>query len=55
MAFSVGSLDELILEYLLWRGFVGTYRSLQADIRSDKDRGFQVGLGVVLLVPCSDC
>ncbi|KAK9760579.1 hypothetical protein K7432_015260, partial [Basidiobolus ranarum] len=34
--------DELVKEYLLFRGFLNTYRTFEADLKADKDKGFQV-------------
>ncbi|KAG1176005.1 hypothetical protein G6F70_008969 [Rhizopus microsporus] len=38
---SLHQVDELVKEYLLFRGFINTFRALETDIRSDKDKGFQ--------------
>ncbi|XP_066977723.1 WD repeat-containing protein 91 isoform X1 [Macrobrachium rosenbergii] len=35
-------LDELVKEYLLFRGFSFTLRSLDSDLKADKDKGFRV-------------
>lgn len=35
-------LDELIKEYLVFRGFTSTLRSLENDLKNDKDKGFRV-------------
>ncbi|KAB7507306.1 hypothetical protein Anas_01084 [Armadillidium nasatum] len=34
--------DELIKEYLVFRGFTSTLRSLDNDLKNDKDKGFRV-------------
>ncbi|KAI8890260.1 WD40 repeat-like protein [Backusella circina FSU 941] len=39
---SLYQVDELVKEYLLFRGFTATFRTLETEIRSDKDKGFQV-------------
>ncbi|KJE96129.1 WD repeat-containing protein 91 [Capsaspora owczarzaki ATCC 30864] len=39
---AVPMMDELIKEYLLFRGFTGTLRAFEADLRMDRDKGFQV-------------
>ncbi|GAA5810781.1 hypothetical protein MFLAVUS_004208 [Mucor flavus] len=39
---SLYQVDELVKEYLLFRGFTATFRALETEIRSDKDKGFQV-------------
>ncbi|CAO3647731.1 unnamed protein product [Mucor hiemalis] len=39
---SLYQVDELVKEYLLFRGFTTTFRALESEIRSDKDKGFQV-------------
>ncbi|KAJ1660221.1 hypothetical protein IWQ61_000813 [Dispira simplex] len=38
---SVQYVDELIREYLVFRGFTTTLRAFEADVRSDKDEGFR--------------
>lgn len=35
-------LDELVREYLLFRGFTITLKSFDAELKVDKDRGFRV-------------
>lgn len=35
-------LDELIREYLLFRGFSGTLKAFDAELKIDKDKGFRV-------------
>jgi len=34
-------MDELVKEYLLFRGFTGTLKALDADLKSDKDKAFR--------------
>ncbi|KAG0256747.1 WD repeat-containing protein 91 [Mortierella polycephala] len=38
---SVQHIDELVKEYLLFRGYTNTYKAFEADSKSDKDKGFQ--------------
>lgn len=35
-------LDELVKEYILFRGFTNTLRALDADLKSEKEKGFRV-------------
>ncbi|XP_063239481.1 WD repeat-containing protein 91 [Bacillus rossius redtenbacheri] len=35
-------MDELIREYLLFRGFGGTLKAFDSDLKTDKDKGFRV-------------
>ena len=37
-------MDELVKEYLLFRGFTGTLKALDADLKSDKDKAFRVSI-----------
>ncbi|ORX62125.1 WD40 repeat-like protein [Hesseltinella vesiculosa] len=39
---SLHQVDDLVKEYLLFRGFTGTFRALEVESRTDKDKGFQV-------------
>ncbi|KAI8349228.1 WD40-repeat-containing domain protein [Choanephora cucurbitarum] len=39
---SLHQVDELIKEYLLFRGFTNTFRAFESEIKIDKDKGFQV-------------
>lgn len=39
---AIAFVDDLIEEYLLFRGFAGTLRQFQADKKNDKLKGFQV-------------
>ncbi|KAG0021553.1 WD repeat-containing protein 91 [Podila clonocystis] len=40
---SIQHIDELIKEYLLFRGFTNTYKAFEAENKTDKDKGFQAG------------
>lgn len=42
MAEAVERTDELVREYLLFRGFTYTLRQLDAEIKADKEKGFRV-------------
>ncbi|CAO3617846.1 unnamed protein product [Cunninghamella echinulata] len=39
---SLYQVDDLVKEYLLFRGFTNTFRALETESRVDKDKGFQV-------------
>ncbi|KAI7872923.1 WD40-repeat-containing domain protein [Spinellus fusiger] len=39
---SLVQVDELVKEYLLFRGFTNTFRALETESKLDKDKGFQV-------------
>lgn len=34
--------DELVREYLLFRGFTATVKAFDNDLKADKDKGFRV-------------
>ncbi|KAG0292861.1 WD repeat-containing protein 91 [Linnemannia gamsii] len=38
---SIQHIDELVKEYLLFRGFTNSYKAFEADSKTDKDKGFQ--------------
>ncbi|KAF8977228.1 WD repeat-containing protein 91 [Entomortierella lignicola] len=38
---SIQHIDELVKEYLLFRGFSNTYKTFEAESKTDKDKGFQ--------------
>lgn len=38
---SIQHIDELVKEYLLFRGFTNTYKAFEAENKTDKDKGFQ--------------
>uniref|UniRef100_A0A8C6TDJ6 WD repeat-containing protein 91 n=1 Tax=Neogobius melanostomus TaxID=47308 RepID=A0A8C6TDJ6_9GOBI len=42
MASAVERTDELVREYLIYRGFSNALKQLDADIKADKDKGFRV-------------
>lgn len=44
--------DELIREYLLYRGFSGTLKMFDAELKVDKEKGFRVSL-LNAIVVCS--
>jgi hypothetical protein len=35
-------MDELIREYLLYRGFSGTVKAFDSELKVDKDKSFRV-------------
>ena len=37
-------IDELVREYLLFRGFTATLKSFDNELKIDKDKGFRVSL-----------
>lgn len=42
--------DELIREYLLYRGFSGTLKMFDTELKSDKEKGFRVSMFNVGLI-----
>ncbi len=38
----IQQMDELVKEYLLFRGFTTTVRALDAEVKSEKDKAFRV-------------
>lgn len=42
MAAAAERVDELVREYLLFRGFTATLKQLDAEIKADKEKGFRV-------------
>ena len=42
MASAVGGVDEMVREYLLYRGFVQTLKALEQEKKDDKDKGLRV-------------
>jgi WD repeat-containing protein 91 len=37
-------MDEMVKEYLLFRGFCTTLKTFDAELKTDKDKGFRVSL-----------
>lgn len=42
MAAAVQALDEIIKEYLLFRGFTNTLKAFEGEVKLDKDKSFRV-------------
>lgn len=42
MAAAVPMLDDVIKEYLVFRGFSNTLKSFESDLKADKDKSFKV-------------
>lgn len=38
----IQQMDELVKEYLSFRGFTSTVRALDAEVKSEKDKAFRV-------------
>ncbi|KAF9154434.1 WD repeat-containing protein 91 [Actinomortierella ambigua] len=49
---SIQHIDELIKEYLLFRGFTNTYKAFEAESKTDKDKGFQAEKIIEELFAC---
>lgn len=43
MASAVERTDDLVREYLIYRGFTTALKQLDAEIKADKEKGFRVG------------
>jgi hypothetical protein len=41
--------DELIREYLLYRGFSGTLKAFDSELKVDKDKSFRVRKFVIIM------
>jgi len=55
MAAASPVLDDLIKEYLLFRGFTSTLKAFENDIKADKDKSFKVSVSwwrSVLILSC---
>lgn len=44
MGSAVERTDEHVREYLIYRGFTGTLKHLDSEIKADKEKGFRVQL-----------
>lgn len=44
MASAVERTDDLLREYLIYRGFTSTLKHLDAEIKADKEKGFRVSI-----------
>ena len=42
MSFSLPHLDDLVREFLLFRGFGNTYKAFEGETRAEKEKGFRV-------------
>lgn len=54
MASAIGAVDEIVREYLLFRGFVQTIKSFDQEKRDDKDRALKVAIKISLRVERND-
>lgn len=55
MASAVERTDDLVREYLIYRGFTSTLKYLDSEIKADKEKGFRVSLCVQIhAFTCSD-
>lgn len=53
MAAAVERTDDLVREYLIYRGFNSTLKHLDSEIKADKEKGFRVSLCVYSPPPAS--
>ena len=53
MAAAVPMLDDIIKEYLVFRGFSSTLKSFESDLKADKDKSFRVGCFLLVLFDLS--
>lgn len=42
MATAVGRVDEFVKDYLIYRGLSSTLKSLEIELRNEKEKGFRV-------------
>lgn len=52
MASAVERTDDLVREYLIYRGFTSTLKHLDTDIKADKEKGFRVSISKELSNEC---
>lgn len=50
MAAAIPMLDDVIKEYLVFRGFSNTLKSFESDLKADKDKSFKVGCFIAVCV-----
>lgn len=48
MTSAVERTDDLVREYLMYRGFTSTLKHLDSEIKADKDKGFRVCLYIIM-------
>lgn len=53
MAGAATAVEELIREYLLYRGFVQTLRTFEQERKEDKDKGLKVKTSRCMCVICT--
>lgn len=53
MAAAVERTDDLVREYLLYRGFTSSLKHLDSEIKADKEKGFRVSICVFIHLLCS--
>ena len=41
-------LDNLVKDYLHFRGFISTYKTFEQELKNDKNKGFRVNVFCVL-------
>lgn len=49
MAAAIPMLDDVIKEYLVFRGFSNTLKSFESDLKADKDKSFRVSYFIEVL------
>lgn len=42
MAAVANRMDELVIDYLLFRGLTGSLRTLETELKNDKEKGLRV-------------
>lgn len=53
MAAIATTMDYLIKEYLIFRGFTNTFKSYEAEIKADKNKSFRVFIILQFLYPAA--
>ena len=48
MASATGRVDELVKDYLIYRGLTTTYRTFEAELKNDKEKGLRVSFLFIL-------
>ena len=50
MASATGRVDELVKDYLIYRGLTTTYRTFEAELKNEKEKGLRVSFLLILHV-----
>lgn len=50
MATATGRVDELVKDYLLFRGFTTSFKAFETELKTEKEKGLRVRYAIQIII-----